>query len=230
MTKSRKNRRGGRRNANNIDRLMLNNSKETGSATSSVPFDLIRRRQNFNITQTPPKSLGNQIYWFKELVRFTFNTSTSTFAENNFSFKLSDLQDSSAITAMFDQYCIYAVAANLSLDTTTSNPHLVILDVISAIDYDSTGNIGPAGIQAFNSAVNAKVTTQTSHSRFVKPCVAPALYNNSVFTSYGIARLWIDSQSADAAHYGLRYIILQSPNVVTVELTLEYVIGCRNKH
>jgi len=233
MTKNRRQRKGrsnGGKNGNRTDNLILQTSKQSGSLTSTVRYDLSMRKQNFNLTQTPPKQIGNQIYWFKETVWFTFNTSTSTFFEQNFSFTLNQLQDSSSIAAIFDQYCIYAVTANISIDTTTSNPQLCIVDLLSGIDYDSTSAIGPSGLQVYNTCNQARLTTDTSHARFVKPCIAPAVYNGSTFTGYGVSRSWLDSQSTNIPHYGLRFVFFQTNNVITIRASLEYVIGCRNKY
>lgn len=232
MTKSRRNKRRsrGQNSGNPTDKLLLQTSKQSGASTSTVNYDLRMRRQNFNLTQTPPRQIGNQIYWFKETVFFTFNTSTTTFFEQNFSFTLNQLSDSSSIAAIFDQYCIYAVTGNISIDTSTSNPQICIVDLLSGIDYDSTAAIGPTGLQVYNTCNSARLTSDISHARFVKPCIAPAVYNGSTFTGYGISRAWLDSQSSNIPHYGLRFVFFQTNNVITIRAAFEYVIGCRNKY
>jgi len=211
-------------------RMLLGENKLTGPAnTSTVPLDLINRPQNFNIVQRPPKQIGNQIYWFKERYESSMSTSTSTYAESNWEFSLSLLNSASAVAGLFDQYCIYAVAVNFSIDTGTSNPQLCIVDLLTAVDYDSVASIGPSGIQQYNTNSAAQLTTSTSHTRVCEPCVATALYNGA-FSAYGIARLWIDSQSTSVQHYGIRSIALQSPNVIKIRVSMEYVVGCRNKY
>jgi len=217
-----------------VDRALLESAKVTGSGTTSMTvFDLSNRPQNFNIVQSPPKQLGNQIWWFKETVSSSFTTSTSTYAESNLSFQLSDLPDTSAIQGVFDQYCIYAVTVSYAISGTTSNPQLCIVELLTAIDYDSTTNVGPTGIEAYSTCMKSSLSANDSHVRLVKPCVNTGLYQaagGGVFTSYGVNRCWIDTVSPNASHYGVRAVAFQNQAIVNIAVTREYVIGCRNKY
>jgi hypothetical protein len=210
------------------DMSIINSSKATGSTTTVVMSDVLNRRQNFNLVETPPKQIGNQIYWFKESVTGSFQTSTSTYSENNFQFQLSSLQGVSSITAMFDQYAFYAISTSFMIDSIQSSGGNAIVTMLTALDYDNISNIGPSGIVQYSSYAESCLSPSVSLIRLVRPCVAPALYSGSAFSNFGTARLWCNSSSNNTVHYGLRAIALQTAATVTVRWNQQWVIGCRN--
>lgn len=138
----------------------------------------------------------------------------STYA-GSISFQLADVPNASNFTQLFDQYRITAVKIEFILpfipatykDTTVVAQAAPTLFTASDID-DATapaslneileketvkchGTLCPYGI---NKAV-----------RWVKPAVAAALYKGT-FTGYGSKQgQWIDANSSDVAHYGLKY-------------------------
>jgi len=210
-----------------VDRIIINDIKATGSVNSTtVPSDLIDRRQNMNLVQTPPRQIGNQIYWIKELVTSTFTTSTSTYSENNYAFALNQLTDYTSLAGVFDQYCIYSVAASFSVDG--NSPTGVSTTLLTALDYDNISNIGPSGIIGYSNCSETLIGPSTSLVRFVKPCLALGSYTGT-FTGYAVQRSWVNCSSSSVYHYGIRSISLQTNAAFNVRVVQEFVVGFRNK-
>jgi len=219
-------RRGRRRGGPPVDRELVNSIKATGANSTTVATDLIDRRQNMNLVQTPPKQIGNQIYWVKENVLTTFNTSTSTYVENNWAFTLTGLNDYSNLTSVFDQYCIYSVAASFSVDGLS--PVGVSISLLTALDFDNVAAVGPVGIAGFSNCSETLIGPSSSLVRYVKPCIALAAYTGT-FTGYATQRCWLNCSSPSILHYGLRSVGLQTNASFTVRVVFEYVVGFRNK-
>jgi hypothetical protein len=209
-----------------VDRLLINSLRPTGANTTIVASDLVDKRQNMDIVQVPPKQIGNQIYWFKEIITSNLATSSTTYTESNTYWTLGGLTDSSTITALFDQYCIYSVVTSVSVDG--NSPVGVSCSLLTAIDYDNVSNIGPSGIIQYNSCTETLIGPSTSLVRYVKPCVALAAYTGS-FTGFTTSRTWLNSSSSSVQHYGLRLIALQCASVFNLRVVTEVVVGLRNK-
>jgi hypothetical protein len=218
---------GGRRRRNPpVDREIVNSIKATGSTTTTVATDLIDRRQNMNIVQTPPKQISNQIYWMKELVIATVSTSTSTYVEANVAFSLNQLNDYSNLTSVFDQYCIYSVAVSFSVDG--NSPTGVSVSLLTALDYDNIANIGPVGIANYTNCSETLIGPSSSLVRYVKPCIALAAYTGS-FGGFATQRCWLNCNSPSIQHYGMRAVYLQTNASFLVRTVYEFVLGFRNK-
>jgi hypothetical protein len=210
-----------------VDDEIVNLAKATGSTTVVIRDDKSRNNQNMELIQRPPRFFSSHITWIRESVVYTsYSTSSSTFSETNFQFNLSALPNVSSIVSMFDQYCIYAVT--VTIVNSQSSPSEIT--ALSAIDYDSTANIGPSGIVNFGSYNMSLLTQSTSLVRMVKPCIAVAAYSGT-FTSYTTSRSWLDSNSTGVIHYGVRLITLQtSSGSVPFTVSHDYVVGLRNTH
>lgn len=151
--------------------------------------------------------------------------SNSVYTESNLYFALSDTPISSNITGLFDQYCIYAVVANICHSQVSGANYLGRFT--SAIDYDSVTNIGTeAAIQQYNTALSSEVSNGLSIQRFIKPCVDVSVYSSS----YANGRLWIDTSSGSSAqHFGLRMFWYgNSYSPLYVDVLCTYIIGARN--
>jgi len=226
MPPKRMNRSKKQKGSKPVDRELINSIKATGSTTSTVASDLIDRRQNMNLVQTPPKQIGNQIYWIKEIVTNTFATSTTTWVENNVAFTLSGLNDYTSLVAVFDQYCIYSIAASFHVDGNSSTG--VSASLLTALDFDNVSNLGPTGIVGFSNCSETLIGPSTSLVRYLKPCIALAAYTGT-FTGYATQRSWLNCTSATVNHYGLRCIALQCAATFNIRVSYEYTVGFRNK-
>jgi hypothetical protein len=149
------------------------------------------------------------------------------------SFQFADLTTLVGLAPFFDQYCIYSVTVNVTPDYEGAGSTLYTFgSVATAIDYDNTTSLGGGfnALLGYSSAVVAELNTGQSIQRYIKPCVAPALYNASAaFSGYGVSRMWIDSASTSVPHYGFRAIFVSnSVSGLSITYDVNYVIGLRN--
>lgn len=233
--KGRKN--GGRRNGPRVtgspnDILMVASTRSTGAAEVSFPKeDMVRKQGSWLLTQTPPRSIANQIYWIKGNVEGSATVSASVPTEVNKAFTLSDLTDLAGLTAFFDQYCLYSVIVNVNFNYTGTTPS-GLGTMATAIDFDNVANLGTiSAIEAFESCLITKVTASQSVQRLIHPCVAPALYGGSTFSAFGLQRSWVDSASPGTPHYGFRsFFISNVGTTLTATYDFTYVVGFRNNY
>jgi hypothetical protein len=228
MPKGRKKGKKSGKSGNSVDKSIINSAKATGSTTNIVASDLTLRKQNFNIVQSPPKNIGNQIFWCKLSFDTVINISSLVVTEFNFLYIASSFNGFSGAAAFFDQYCIYMV-----INTLTSNATAIQgIRIMTAIDYDNVANIGISGIQAFSSYNESVLGSNGTDSliRSLKPCIAPQVTSSSLPVPGGVSRAWLDIAYPNVSHYGLRLVLpLQSfTQVGAVTNTVTAVFGFRN--
>jgi hypothetical protein len=231
--KNRKNnnqRKSQKNNSSKVDALLSNLARATGSTTEVIRADLIARRQNFNLVQSPPLNFMKSIHWVRQSVvnPNLIATTTTIVNEMNFAFTIATLTNISSYTSIFDQYCIYSVTATITYGTSNTGI-LQPVTLYTAIDYDNVTNTGVTGIQQFDSFNETIITPTSSLVRTIKPCVALAAYTGA-FTGYTTSRLWIDCNSTTVQHFGLRTILAISSNTLALNVDFSYVIGFRNTH
>jgi len=216
------------------DRAIAQSSTVVGRAMVEVPSaDFGRRMPSWLLSQTPPRSLRNQLFWIQGKVQSTHTISNSVPTEVNLSFQFADLTTLVGLAPFFDQYCIYCVTVNVSPDFEGAGSTLYTFgSVCTAIDYDNTSTLsgGFNALLGFSSAVVCELASGQSLQRYLKPCVAPALYNASAaFSGYGVSRMWIDSATTSVPHYGFRAIYVSNTvSGLSVTYDINYVIGLRN--
>jgi len=172
------------------------------------PVDYQFKVPSFSITQSPPRNLRNQIYWFQKTTTFLSSKSISytSDTEYNTSFTVSNLipTEVSALLSLFDQYCIHTIVIHVSVVNSLLNFSGTAGRLTTAIDYDNVANLGSeAAVQEFSTAQTVEVSQGTCVERVLKPCVDLALYQLSG-TGYGPTRVWLDSASNAVPHYGFR--------------------------
>jgi len=185
------------------------------------------------LTQIPPRQIRNQIYWVEQTC--TINTgisvSNSIDTEGGFGFTLSQLGDYAALTSCFDQYCIYSVLVTIQVNAAgLTNTAARYGRLTTALDFDNVLSLGSeAANMQFSTARTTNLVSDMAVQRYIKPCVAPALYGGSTFSSYGIARSWLDSASTNTQHYGLRvYFSGNTASNVTYDVIGTFVCGFRS--
>lgn len=217
------------------DRAIAQSTQVVGRAQVQVPgADFGRRAPSWTLTQTPPRALRNQIIWVQGKYQITQTISNSVPTEKNFTFQFTDLPDLVGLASYFDQYCIYSTTVNLTPDFEGAGSTLYTFgSVVTAIDYDSVSALGAfAQVESYNSAVVTELVSGQSVQRYIKPCVAPALYNTaSAFSGYGIQRLWVDSASTGFPHYGFRSIFISNTvSGLSVTFDCNMIVGLRNNY
>lgn len=209
--------------------LVISSNRPTGSTTSFPKQDLAFRRQNFNIVQSPPKRLSNQIYWGQFKYDQQFSASGTGISENNLYFTASLFSSVVNFLAAFDQYCIHSIVVTFSSNANVTTP----IRLWTAIDYDSSTALGSKlGIQGFGSCAFHSIAGDgsTSGERLLYPCIAPQVTSGITPAAAGIGRAWIDSAYANVNHYGLRTIMDTWINtgVGVLEVTYTAIMGFRN--
>jgi len=216
----------GRGGKGNVDAMIVNSHKATGTTTNVVRSDLSSRRQNFNIVSPPPKNFFTQTFWCELTIDTQFSVNAISIGEANQLFTAALFPGTTAFLAAFDQYCIYMVTATYSLIQSAD----LIVRIYTAIDYDSVTNIGKSGIQQFSTFNYTSLTQNDSLVRVVKPCIAPQVTSSNLPVPGGIGRAWLDSGFPNVSHYGIRNVIdvgaSSIANIINVSYTA--VFGWRN--
>lgn len=234
---SKQNRRSSRssknRNPSSTDRAIAQSATVVGRAMVEVPsMDFGRRPPSWLLNQQPPRSLRNQLYWVQGKTSTQLTISNSVPTEHNLSFQFSDVTDLVGLAAFFDQYCLYSVTVNITPDFEGAGSTLYTFgQAATAIDYDNVTNLGSlAQILAYSSCVQQEMTSGQSLQRYVKPCVAPALFTSgAAFSGYSVQRMWVDSSITSVPHYGFRsFFVSNTVNGLSVTYDINYVIGLRN--
>jgi hypothetical protein len=157
-----------------------------------------------------------------------FNNSTTVPTETNVYFVLSNFSSTSSYVSCFDQYCIYAITATVSL-ASSATAYTTPVGLYTAIDYDNTAAIGKTDVLALSTCQFSQVSMTNTSTRFIRPCIAPVIYNtSSAFNGTGVSRSWIDVASANVPHYGWRSIVNPSASQQPMEVNFSAIIGWRN--
>jgi hypothetical protein len=226
--RARQNKSSGRGSA--VDHEFVNSQMAVGKANVClVAEDFIRKPQSWQIgTSAPPRNFLSQVHWTQATVTLQQSISGSTDTELNFLFSLSAITQLSGIAGYFDQFCIYAVtiSATPQPNQGAGGTYGVLC---TAIDYDNNSNLGSLpSVQSFGTSEDTILNAGQSVQRFLKPCVSPALYGGSTFSSFGIGRMWVDSASPATPHYGYRSYYRFATTGFTMTYTIAYIIGFRN--
>jgi len=222
-----------RQNSSSTDRSIAQSATVVGRGMVEVPSqDFGRRPPSWQLNQTPPRALRNQIIWVQGKTQAQLTISNSAPTEHNLSFQFADCTDLVGLAAFFDQYCLYSVTVNVSPDYEGAGSTLYTFgSVATAIDYDNVTNLGNlALVLAYSSCVVQELTSGQSLQRYIKPCVSPALYTSAAaFSGYGVSRMWVDSATTNVPHYGFRsFFVSNTVNGLSVTYDVNYVIGLRN--
>jgi hypothetical protein len=222
-----------RQNSSSTDRSIAQSATVVGRAMVEVPHqDFGRRPPSWLLNQSPPRNIRNQLYWIQGKTQSQLTVSNSAPTEHNLSFAFSDLSTLSSLAGYFDQYCIYSVTVNVTPDFEGAGSTLYTFgSCATAIDFDNVTNVGSlANVLSFSSCVVQEMTSGQSLQRYIKPCVAPALYTSAAsFSGYGVSRMWVDSSTTGVPHYGFRsFFVSNTVSGLSVTYDVNYIIGLRN--
>jgi hypothetical protein len=195
-----------------IQNIPISEARQT--ATNQDDFDiqdLSRSRRSLCITQTPPKSLSNQIFWTKLVYTKVVAFTASANIEVPISFRLSDFPGSSDFRSGFDEYCLYAVSVSATVTDLlfSSSVSQDSIRYASAIDYDNVGTGYGIGIQNYSSYKATMLSPTNSQTRMIQPCVAAATYAAGSLGPNQVARVWLDSTYTGVDHYGYKGLYYQ---------------------
>lgn len=144
----------------------------------------------------------------------------STYA---FFFKLSNLNNYTDYTAIYDQYRIVLIEITLFPKLNVDNGNAGSLPdygrLFTAIDFDDATPVGVAALTEYGSCKVTNAMHQTSR-KFI-PHMAVAAYSGA-FTSYANKfGQWIDCASPDVQHYGCK-VAISGGNIGQTQLNTIY--------
>lgn len=154
-----------------------------------------------------PQSLDNKVYDFiQTLVPSVIASSNIANTFTSFNFQLSQLDQAASFQALFDQYRIRMIEVNF-IPAQTEQPTPVINqgNFYTVVDYDDSNAL--TSVAAAVDYTNVQFGTGTQQQRRVfQPHVAVAAYSGA-FTSFeNQASPWIDMQSPNVQHYGVKTV------------------------
>lgn len=164
--------------------------------------------------KAPPQGIYNFKRTYFTTLTYTYN-GTLTESHGSFIFKLSDLQNNSEFTSLFDQYRIKAIKAQFiprfnsqgAADTSGTWTH--VPPILTVIDYDDgdSGQDNSSLVQYQNCKCHYEYKPFTL---FFRPRAAMAGYGGGAFTSYGQAKLnqWFDCSNSNVEYYALKWASL----------------------
>jgi len=177
---------------------------------------------------TIPKIPRTYLYRQIDQSQTTFSGTVGSVTAGAFAGQLSNLNNSAAFVALYDQYKILALRYTFIPRTnvvsgTAYNPPLYTI-----IDYDDTAVLGT--VAAMTARDTCSVTqVYESVQRTFRPHIAVAAYSGT-FTSYKNEPAdWIDCASPNVQHYGLKTFIYSCATPAPVwDVEVEYFLEFRN--
>lgn len=154
----------------------------------------------------------------------TGSTTLPVFASKYFA--LSDLNDYTSLTGVFDMYRVdqievWLIPRNVAGSTATGGP------LVSVIDYDDAGAFATTGDALQHSTAHVAEYGFGVYRKFI-PRMAVASYSGA-FTSYtSMPPQWIDVASASVQHYGLKLAKFVDANANIYDLNVRYLISFKN--
>lgn len=189
---------------------------------------IVKRRKtqgSFKSKYRPPRprmGLSSNVHIFKRYATpYTVTLAGTTEQQWNEIFKLSNVQNSSELTNLYDQYKIMAVVCKLQLinnpdvqtppganpATSTSNP-MFYPKLWVLRDYDSSTGSSLSALRETGKAKMYVLQPNRILSFKVKPACARQVYDTAVTTGY--EPTWpkkLDCNNASIPHYGLHFNI-----------------------
>lgn len=175
-------------------------------------------------------ALGEQIFHIRNSVIVLAGVTTSITVPTFFSrsFSLSDIDQSTDLVAVFDQYKIDSVECWIKPEFSSGTQLNNIGQYYSVIDFDDANALTTVG-QAldYNNCVIS--SGQAGHYRRFRPSVAVGLYGGSAFSSFGNnTEQWIDAASPGVPHYGIKIAFSQTAATLNYDMTFTYHISFKS--
>lgn len=155
-----------------------------------------------------------------------------------FTFDVSQLDQATTFTALYDQYRIVAIKANFISMVNTKDAYDYTLNnnipgrLFTAFDHDDANpppNVG--SLRQKETCLENNV--YRNFSRWIKPHAAGLLYNTSITSGYSSnTSPWIDTSSPAIPHYGLKMMLtgagFASTRFDAMTLEFEYYVEFRD--
>jgi hypothetical protein len=222
--------RKGKRNKNSSAKSAANLADlgmSVRDADHLIKSDLTLKPLSADYKSKPPRNIGNQIYYVRQTFNSAITTSTTTFVENNLSWSLTGaLTQYAQYAVIFDQAFLHSA----SVTVTNAEPPgatATLPIVYTAIDFDSTTNLGSINTLVGYSTCNASTLAPgQSVTRFVYPCNKPAV---GATAGTGVGRVWLDTTAGAAVPFnGIRLIVASTTASIPIDAIQELTWAFRN--
>lgn len=172
----------------------------------------IRKKKVYTKRKYVPRNRGwlNKVYMFRQVHDLGVITASTSELDGAFKFLLSDLDQFSSFTALYDQYKICKIVLkfypNANVAQVTAPGTHVYGNILTAIDHDDATTVSLANIRQYSTC--KEYPFYKSFTRVIVPHVAVAAYTSGAFNNYAnMTNQWIDCNSPNVEHYGLKYVV-----------------------
>jgi len=197
------------------------NALRTSRHYSDTPRDVVPRT-GWNTASCPYPVLSTEFHCRSTTVATAVLTATpSAITALSFNFTLSDVDNSTAYTGLFDQYRINAVTTRIiplqNSITLETNSVITTVPLYCVVDYDDSATLTTvAQARGFDTCV--VVPPGEECVRTFRPRMAVGAYSGA-FTSFANApAMWCDAASPAIQHYGCKLIV---PAVTAAQTVLQ---------
>lgn len=176
------------------------------------------RKRRRTLTRFPRRSLNGPLGKARKAFSFKRKTYIETITVNNladfmkgYSFSLSQLNNATEYTNLFDQFRICGIAITLMPSVTdfsaasgVTMTNFAMPEVRSIIDKDDASN--PTSFNEMYEYNNCKITRgHREHKRFWKPAILSASYETAVSSAYTPRfNQWLSTTDPATPHYGVK--------------------------
>jgi len=172
-----------------------------------------------------PRNITQMIHWFSETVEGALIiTSTTLPVYGAYNFQLGNLNNSTSLQGLFDEYSIVGVAAKLTCCTPSVSGDQGLF--LTAIDHDDSNvPTSLATVQQYSSCIETR--GGLGHTRVVYPRIATAAYATGLFNGFSNQRAWVDIASPAVEHYGIKWAHSVTTAPITYRAVFTYYYCCR---
>lgn len=148
------------------------------------------------------------------------------------SFRISDLQDYTELTHLYDQYTITKVILDFQWTLTATSgtgPNASYSPQLNLVrDYDDDSTPDSNYMRSSGRVLRHRLTANNPFRIAITPAVANAVYQSVASSGYGPKwKQRIDCVDVDVPHYGAKLQILcPNTNVGYVQITAKYYVSC----
>jgi len=150
------------------------------------------------------------------------------------SFRLSDLQDYTELSHLYDQYVITKIVLDFQWTLTSvagmaNGPNASYSPQLNLVkDYDDDSTPNDAYFRSSGRNIRKRLTANNPFRIAITPAVSNTVYSSLGFNGYGPKwKQKIDMNDIDVPHYGAKVQILcPQTNVGFIQCTAKYYVSC----
>lgn len=196
-----------------------------GRPRTKPRLPMVRSRVQRRIAQSNIHKFTRNVYYGGAI---TGSNLVDTFG--SLQFQLNALPNFAEFTALFDMYRIdkirvYFMPRANSAEVGTNQG---LVKFSSVIDYDDIAI--PGSINDLMQYENLRMTnTSQNHVRTLVPKFAKTVYASAIASGYGPATGWIDCDSPNVQHFGVKWCLQQLPALgQSYDIRIKYYLSFKN--